>query len=122
MVRELGEELNIAETDSRNVHYLGNLRLDYTTLANETNRKKLKCFISLYALKMRDISGIKVDHREAADIGWLSLEDTIAFISNNMTRIPYEESMAKSYQEIFENLKNYLYPELGNQEVKEENK
>lgn len=113
MIRELDEELSIKENDSRNVHYLGELKIDYTKLKDETDRKQLKCFVSVYALKMKDISSIQIDNNEAISMGWLSLEDAIGFISNNMTRIPYNKELQKEYNEIFDNLKKYIYPELS---------
>ena len=119
MIRELDEELSIKEDDSRNVHYLGELRLDYTKLKDETDRKQLKCFVSVYALKMKDISGIQIDNNEAISMGWLSLEDAIGFISNNMTRIPYDEELEHQYKEIFEGLKSYISPELKRDDVKD---
>lgn len=123
MVRELSEELSINENDSRNLQFLGKLKIDYTNLKDETNQKLLKCFVSAYALRMKDISGINIDGREAISMGWLSLEDTIGFISNNMTRIPYDEKLIADYQSIFNNLKNYIYPELTiNEQTKDKNK
>ena len=110
MIRELDEELSIEEKDSRNVHYLGELKLDYTKLKDETDRKQLKCFVSVYALKMKDISEIKIDNNEAISMGWLSLEDAIGFISNNMTRIPYDEELEHQYTEIFGKLKEFISP------------
>lgn len=113
MIRELDEELSIEEKDSRNVNYLGELRLDYTKLKDETDRKQLKCFVSVYALKMKDISGIQIDNNEAVSMGWLSLEDTIGFISNNMTRIPYDNELEHQYIEIFEKLKEFISPTIN---------
>lgn len=113
MIRELDEELSIEEKDSRNVHYLGELRLDYTKLKDETDRKQLKCFVSVYALKMKDISGIQIDNNEAVSMGWLSFEDTIGFISNNMTRIPYDNELEHQYIEIFEKLKEFISPTIN---------
>ena len=113
MLRELDEELSIEEKDSRNVHYLGELRLDYTKLKDETDRKQLKCFVSVYALKMKDISGIQIDNNEAVSMGWLSFEDTIGFISNNMTRIPYDNELEHQYIEIFEKLKEFISPTIN---------
>jgi len=122
MVRELYEELSISEEDSRNVYYLGELKIDYTKLKDETSRKELKCFVSAFALKLRDISKIQVDNIEAVSIGWLNLEDTLGFISNNMTRIPYEKELAKDYRKIFYNLKSYIYPELSKDMNKQKDK
>lgn len=113
MVRELDEELSVGENDSRNLHFLGTLKIDYTKLKDEINRKPLKCFVSAYALKMKDISSINIDNREAISMGWLNLEDAVGFISNNMTRIPYDEGLALEYTKIFDNLKAYMYPELN---------
>lgn len=112
MIRELDEELSIKENDSRKVHYLGNLRLDYTKLKDETDRKQLKCFVSVYALKMKEISGIQIDNNEAISMGWLSLEDAIGFISNNMTRIPYDAELKHQYEEIFGQLKEFICPTI----------
>ena len=114
MIRELDEELSIEEKDSRNVHYLGELKLDYTKLKDETDRKQLKCFVSVYALKMKDISKIQIDNNEAISMGWLSLEDSIGFISNNMTRIPYDENLKQQYKEIFGKLKEFISPTINN--------
>lgn len=121
MVRELNEELTIGEKDSRNLHFLGTLKIDYTNLNNATSRKLLKCFVSAYALKMKDTSPINIDNREAISMGWLNLEDTVGFISNNMTRIPYDEKLASDYVKIFDNLKSYMYPELVDKQTKEKN-
>ena len=113
MIRELDEELTIKQDNSRDVHYLGELRLDYTKLKDETDRKQLKCFVSVYALKMKDISGIQIDNNEAISMGWLSLEDSIGFISNNMTRIPYDNELEHQYIEIFEKLKEFISPTIN---------
>ena len=113
MIRELNEELSIEENYSRNLHFLGTLKIDYTNLKDETNRKPLKCFVSAYALKMKDTSSINIDNNEAISMGWLNLDDTVKFISNNMTRIPYDESLIQEYDVIFDNLKSYIYPELN---------
>ena len=110
MVRELQEELSIDEKDSRNLYYLGNINVDYTILKDETNQKDLKSLTSVFALKMKDISKIQVDNEEAISMGWLSLEDAVAFISNNMTRIPYEETLKEEYDKIFQNLREYINP------------
>lgn len=109
MVRELDEELSIGENDSRNIHYLGKMKLDYTNLEDETNRKPLKCFVSVYALKVRDVSSIQIDGVEAIQKGWLSYEDTKGFITNSMTRMPYEDSLAPQYDVIFEKLNSYMF-------------
>lgn len=113
MIRELDEELSIKEKNSRNVHYLGELKLDYTKLKDETDRKQLKCFVSVYALKMKEISEIQIDNNEAISMGWLSLEDSIGFISNNMTRIPYDNALAHQYIEIFGKLKEFINPTIN---------
>ena len=122
MIRELKEELSITENDSRNIQYLGELKLDYTKLKDETSRKDLKCFVSAYALKIRDVSKIQVDNVEAVSIGWLNLEDTLGFVTNNMTRIPYEQEMKKDYIKIFDNLKKYIYPEINKTKREEKDK
>ena len=122
MIRELGEELNISEENARNIHYLGNLKIDYTKLTDETDRKQLRCFVSVYALKMREIAGIQIDNNEAISMGWLSMEDAIGFITNNMTRIPYNDQLEPDYNIIFENLKCYIYPELNKNMSSEKDK
>ena len=113
MIRELDEELSIKEKNSRNVHYLGELKLDYTKLKDETDRKQLKCFVSVYALKMKEISEIQIDNNEAISMGWLSVEDAIGFISNNMTRIPYDDELEQQYKGIFERLKEFVSPTIN---------
>ena len=70
---------------------------------------------------MKDTSPINIDNREAISMGWLNLEDTVGFISNNMTRIPYDEKLASDYVKIFDNLKSYMYPELVDKQTKEKN-
>ena len=109
MVRELDEELAIGEADSRNLHHLGNIKLDYTNLEDETNRKSLKCFVSIYALKMKDISSIQIDGREVIQKGWLNFDDSVGFISNSMTRLPYDNTLAPQYGAIFEKLNSYMF-------------
>lgn len=113
MVRELDEELNIKLDDSSNLRFLGELKIDYTKLKDETNQKILKCFVSIYALRMRDISKVQVDKKEAISMGWLSLDDAIGFISNNMTRIPYEDELIPEFDKVFSSLRNCMYPELN---------
>ena len=103
MIRELDEELSIKQEDSQNLHYLGNVQVDYTKLKDETNRKNLKCFVSVYALKVQDIDKIKIDNVEAINMGFLDFDDAIGFIQNSMTRMPYEESLKLQYDLIFQN-------------------
>lgn len=120
MVRELDEELGIPENISRSLFYLGEIPIDYTQLNDETNKKNLKCFVSCYALKLIDSSIISLDGREAISMGWLSFDDSIGFIKNNMTRIPYEECLEKYYKSIFEKLEGHIYPNrnLKKEEIK----
>lgn len=113
IIRELNEELNIEENNSRNVHYLGELKVDHTKLRDETDIKQLKCFVSFYALKMKDISNIQIDNNEAISMGWLSIDDAIGFISNNMTRIPYDSELEHQYIEIFGKLKEFISPTIN---------
>jgi isopentenyldiphosphate isomerase len=119
MVRELNEELSIGEDDARNIHYLGAMKLDYTNLQDETNRKNLKCFVSAYALKMSDISKISIDHKEAISMGWLNYEDAIAFIENSMTRMPYESSLKPQYDDIFSKLSDYMLNRTQSQSLED---
>lgn len=109
MVRELREELSIGEDDSRNLYYLGNVKIDDTALQDETNRKNLKSFVSMYALKVRDINQIAIDNKEAISMGWLNYEDAIGMIENSMTRIPYEPKLKSQYDEIFKKLNDYMF-------------
>ena len=109
MIRELDEELSIGENDSRNVHFLGKMKLDYTNLEDETNRKSLKCFVSVYALRMQDISNIQIDGKEAIQKGWLIYDDAVGFIANSMTRMPYDSTLAPQYSAIFEKLNSYMF-------------
>lgn len=108
MVRELGEELGISENIARNIHYLGNIKMDYTNLQDETNRKNLKCFVSCYGLKIKDKNQVNIDGIEAISKGWLNFEDSIGFISNSMTRLLYDENIKESYRPIFEALKRFM--------------
>lgn len=77
MVRELKEELSIPEEIGSNIKYLGNVKVDYTKLKDETNRKNLKCFVNVFALTIKDSSIIEIDNKEAINIGWLNFDDTI---------------------------------------------
>ena len=108
MVRELGEELNIPESVARNIQYLGKMDVDYTNLEDETNRKNLKCFVSCYALKVKNQSEIAIDGREAINKGWLNYDHSIGFISNSMTRLPYENSLVEKYEAIFDKLRTFM--------------
>ena len=108
MIRELGEELNIPESVARNIQYLGKMDVDYTNLEDETNRKNLKCFVSCYALKVKNQSEIAIDGREAINKGWLNYDDSIGFISNSMTRLPYENSLVEKYDAIFDKLRTFM--------------
>ncbi len=109
MIRELKEELSIDQQDSSNLHYLGKMKVDYTTLQDETNRKALKCFVTVYALRMRDINKIKIDNVEAISMGFLDFEDAVGFIQNSMTRMPYEEELENQYSPIFQRLQEYMF-------------
>lgn len=120
MVRELGEELLIDQSVARNVQYLGMIDVDYTNLEDETNRKNLKCFVSCYALKVRNQLEVSTDGREAISKGWLDYEDAIGFISNSMTRLPYEQGLAKKYEQIFEKLRTFMNLEQTNRNVPQE--
>ena len=120
MVRELGEELLIDQGVARNVQYLGMIDVDYTNLEDETNRKNLICFVSCYALKVRNQSEVSTDGREAISKGWLDYEDAIGFISNSMTRLPYEQGLAKKYEQIFEKLRTFMNLEQTNRNVPQE--
>ncbi len=108
MVRELGEELGISQHIASNIYYLGNVAVDYTTLSDETNRKNLKCFVSMYALSVRNLDDIKIDNKEVVKYGWLSMEDAKGFIENSMTRMPYGESLKGSYDKIFDKLEKFI--------------
>ena len=108
MIRELGEELGIKTGIASLIVPLGNVKLDYTSLSDETNRKNLKCFVSLFALKIKDANEISIDNKEVVRYGFLSLEDAIGFIQNSMTRIPYEDNLKDSFEPIFENLKKFI--------------
>ncbi len=109
MVRELAEEVSIDENDSRNLQFLGKVKVDYTTLEDETNRKRLKCDVSIYALKIDDINLIKIDHKEAISKGFLNYDDAVGFVENSMTRMPYEEKLKPQYDAIFEELRDYMF-------------
>ena len=110
MVRELIEELSIVENDSRNLQFLGKLKVDYTTLEDETNRKRLKALVSIYALRLRTVDQIQVDYREVIHKGFLDYKDTVGFIKNSMTRMPYERSLEPQYESVLKNLKEYMFP------------
>lgn len=96
--RELAEKLK----------FLGKVKVDYTKLSDETNRKKLKCFVYMYALKLRSLENIDIDHREVVQSGLLSISDSIGFIENSMTRLPYEKILKNYYDNIFKNLEHYI--------------
>lgn len=108
MARELTEELGIPLNISSTATFLGKVLVDYSNLSDPTNRKNMKCITSLYALGITDLSQIKVDNDEVVRFAWLSREDAIAFITNSMTRLPYEESLKEPYQEIFSKLDEFI--------------
>ena len=116
MIRELDEELSIKEETARNLKYLGNMKVDYTTLEDETNRKNLKCFVSIYALKLQNIEQIEIDHKEAINKGWLNYDDSVGFIRNSMTRMPYERALEPQYNQIFEKLNDYMFQKNKNKD------
>lgn len=108
MIRELGEELGIPVHLAVNLHNLGEVKVDYTKLSDETNRKKLKCMVSVYALRLQNRQEIQIDHQEVVRYGWLSMEDTRGFIENSMTRMPYEPNLKTDYDQIFDELQNFI--------------
>ena len=111
MRREIFEELAIPFEESENIYSLGNMKIDYTALENEEYQNNLRCFINVYALKIKDISKISIDNDETVGIGWLSLEDVVNFIRHHMTRLPYEGSIIEQFEEIFGKLENYMFPD-----------
>ena len=119
MVRELDEELSIGENDSRNLQYLGKIKVDYTTLEDETNRKRLKALVSIYALKLKDVNQIKMDYKEVINKGFLNYDDSIGFIQNSMTRMPYEIILKPQYDMVFENLKEFMFSRKNSKMVAE---
>lgn len=108
MARELTEELGIPLNISSTITFLGEVCVDYSTLSDPTNRKNMKCITSLYALGLTDLNQIKIDNDEVIRYAWLSREDAIGFITNSMTRVPYEESLKDQYKHIFRNLDKFL--------------
>lgn len=120
MRRELLEELSIPLEESENIVSLGDIRVDYTKLEDEEYRNRLKCFVKVYALKVKEIEKIHPDNMETSGIGWLSLEDVCNFIRFHMTRMPYEGDLIEQYEAIFPKLERYVYPEKfekGEQDV-----
>ena len=108
MIRELREELNISESVASNIKHLSDVHIDYTTLSDEENRKRLKAIVSIFALKVHDINQIKKDNIEVVKTGWLSHKDSVSFIKNGMTRIPYEESFSQQFEEVFSKLDDFI--------------
>ena len=121
MIRELDEELSISEDYSRNLKCLGEVAMDYSLLKKERDEHpNLKCLATIYALKMKDISKIKMDGEEVVQMGWLDYDDAIGFVRQNMTRFAYDESSKEQFEGMFLALKEYMYPELSHQEQKHE--
>lgn len=116
MVRELEEELGIPVSSASNVRHLGDVTIDYTKLSDETNRKNLKCVVSLFALKLQDIHEVNIDNNEVIRCAWLSEKDAISFIKNSMTRIPYEKELEKPFEKIFERLSSFIKGEKNREE------
>lgn len=108
MIRELREELNISESVASNIKHLSDVHIDYTTLSDEEKRKRLKAIVSIFALKVHDINQIKKDNIEVVKTGWLSHKDSVSFIKNGMTRIPYEESFSQQFEEVFSKLDDFI--------------
>lgn len=111
MRRELEEELSIPFEESNNLYLLGSVNVDYTILENEDYKNRLKCFVNIYALKLKNISKIKPDNTETTAIGWLSFEDVCNFIRYHMTRMPYEGDLIEQYEKVFKELEKFLFPE-----------
>lgn len=121
MIRELYEELSIPEDDSRNLKCLGEVAMDYSLLSEERDEHpNLKCLATIYALKMKNISKIKMDGEEVVQMGWLDFDDAIGFVTHNMTRFAYDESSKRAFDNIFDSLKKYMHPELKPKEQKHE--
>lgn len=115
MVRELAEELGIKpEISSFSLAHLGDVLVDYSSLSDPTNRKNMKCIASMFALGISDLDKINIDNNEVVRFAWLSKEDALNFIKSSMTRIPYEESLAKQYEGIFKKLEEFMNKDKSN--------
>jgi len=115
MVRELAEELGIKpEISSSSLTHLGDALVDYSNLTDPTNRKNMKCIASMYALRISDLDKINIDNDEVVRFAWLSKEDALNFIKNSMTRIPYEDSLEKQYEAIFQKLEEVINKDRSN--------
>lgn len=101
MTRELSEELGIPKNIASTAQFLGEVAVDYSNLTDPTNRRNMKCIISMYALGITDLSQINIDNDEVVRYAWLPRREAIGFIENSMTRMPYEESLKKQYDIIF---------------------
>lgn len=110
MVRELNEELSISENESRNLRYLGSVGLDYS-LAEDKGKKypNLKCLTTVYALKIQDISKIKIDSEEVEKIRWVDFDDAISFIKCNMALFACGEHSKREFEKIFNQLRAYMF-------------
>ncbi len=107
-VRELGEELTIPENYAKNIHYLGKIKVDWANLEDSSLRQPRKVSVYAYALKLPDSSIIKKDGREVVALAEATYDETKGFIENNMTRFPYTEKLKPQYDEIFNELKNFM--------------
>lgn len=119
MARELNEELGVDMSLGSSASYLGDVYADYSNLSDPTNRRNMKCIISMYALSLDDISRINIDNDEVVRYAWLSRDDAMAFISNGMTRIPYDEDLKKQYDVIFKKLDSYINKNKASHDIEE---
>jgi len=108
MIRELNEELSIDFNHSIKMSRIGEVKVDYTNLPNESQRKNLKCFVTVFALALEDVSMIKTDPKEVEGIGWMDYGDAIKFIKFGMTRLPYNDNTEKQYLKVFQSLEEYI--------------
>ncbi len=119
VVREGGEELKIPEYYMANAYYLGTIRIDYTDLEDKKLRKRLKAEVSIFALMLKDDSIVEIDGREVKKLGAATFDETKGFFEMNVTRFPYTIKLKSQYDEIFQNLKEFMFYRKNNRMVAE---
>lgn len=98
MVRELNEELGIDENEGRNIKGLGSVLMDFYKIGGN-----FKCIADIFLLKRSEELLILQDE-EVKGIEYYDLEEVLNLIREGKTRLPYD----KSYEKIFEKLKEFL--------------
>lgn len=99
MIRELKEELGVAETECYgNIKKMGTVTIDFSKVGGN-----FKCLTDVFLLK-RNKETLELQDEEVKGIEYYELEEVFELIRKGKTRIPYDQDGEK-FEEIFEKIR-----------------